>query len=81
MAIFKEQTVQRKDAAPLAPETFPKKDTDSFTTPLPSYEPVVRPRSKEAKESHHRRQDRRCGPRSHRGTFQGRRQRRWRSHD
>lgn len=51
MAIFKEQTVQRKDAAPLTPETLPRKDTDSFTTPLPSYEPVVRPRTREGKES------------------------------
>jgi len=51
MAIFKEQTAQRKDASPLTPETFPKKDTDSFSTPLPSYEPAVRPRAKEGKES------------------------------
>src|SRR5256885_4073378 len=51
MAIFKEQTAQRKDPSPLTPETFPKKDSDSFTTPLPSYEPVVRPRAKEGKES------------------------------
>jgi len=51
MAIFNEKTVQRKDAAPLTTETIPRKDTDSFTTPLPSYEPVVRPRAKEGKES------------------------------
>ena len=51
MAIFKEQTVQRKDATPLAPETLPRKDTDSFSTPMPTYEPTVRPRAKEGKES------------------------------
>jgi len=51
MAIFKEQTVPRKDAAPLTPEILPRKDTDSFSTPMPSYEPTVRPRAKEGKES------------------------------
>ena len=34
-----------------SPETGPRKDTDSFSTPLPGYEPAPRPRSKEAKES------------------------------
>jgi cytoskeletal protein CcmA (bactofilin family) len=51
MAIFKEQTVQRKDASPLTPEAFPKKDTDSFSTPTPTYEAPVRPRPREGKES------------------------------
>ena len=49
MAIFKEQTVPRKDPAPVSPEAFPRKDSESFSSPAPSYEP--RPRSKEAKES------------------------------
>ena len=53
MAIFKEQTAPapRKDAAPLTAETFPKKDTDSFSTPTPSFEPSVRTRTREGKES------------------------------
>jgi len=51
MAIFKEQTVQRKDPSLTPPETQLRKDTDSFSNPLPSYEPAVRPRSKEAKET------------------------------
>src|SRR5438874_13768853 len=51
MAIFKEQTVQRKDPSLTPPESQPRKDTDSFSNPLPSYEPALRPRSKEAKES------------------------------
>jgi len=49
MAIFKEQTVPRKDPSPVSPEAFPRKDSDSFSSPATSYEP--RPRSKEAKES------------------------------
>ena len=51
MAIFKEQTVPRKDPSLVSPEPLVKKDTDSFSNPLPSYEPSLRPRSKEAKES------------------------------
>jgi len=46
MAIFKEQTVQRKDPSLTLPESQPRKDTDSFSNPLPSYEPAVRPRPK-----------------------------------
>ena len=51
MAIFKEQTVPRKDPSLMPPESQPRKDTDSFSTPAPSYEPAVRPRSKEGKET------------------------------
>src|SRR5437773_10701257 len=51
MAIFKEQNVQRKDPSLMPAESQPRKDTDSFSNPLPSYEPAVRPRSKEAKET------------------------------
>src|SRR5258706_13926476 len=50
MAIFKEQLVPRKDP-PLTTETPPRKDTDSFSNPLPSYEPPVRPRPKDGKET------------------------------
>ena len=50
MAIFKEQTVPRKDP-PLMTELPPRKDTDSFSNPLPSYEPAVRPRPKDGKET------------------------------
>jgi cytoskeletal protein CcmA (bactofilin family) len=32
-------------------ESSPRKDTDTFSTPSPSYEPGVRPRSKEGKET------------------------------
>ena len=57
MAIFKEQTVPkeqtipRKDPSLMSPEHPPRKDTDSFSSPVASYESVPRPRSKEAKES------------------------------
>src|SRR5437762_11907948 len=51
MAIFKEQTVPRKDPSLMPSESPPRKDTDSFSNPLPSYEPALRPRSKEAKET------------------------------
>ena len=51
MALFKEQTVPRKDPSLVSPELPPRKDGDSFSTPSPSYEPAPRPRSKEAKES------------------------------
>ena len=50
MAIFKEQTVPRKDPS-LMPSESPRRDTDTFSTPSPSYEPSVRPRSKEGKET------------------------------
>src|SRR5688572_14511673 len=49
MAIFKEQIVPRKDPSPVSSEQFPRKDSESFSSPAPSYEP--RPRSKEARES------------------------------
>jgi cytoskeletal protein CcmA (bactofilin family) len=51
MAIFKEQNTVRKDAAPVAADPALRKDTDSYSAPLPSYEPAPRPRTKEAKES------------------------------
>jgi cytoskeletal protein CcmA (bactofilin family) len=51
MAIFKEQTAPRKDPSSLSPEPQPRKDTDSFLNPVPSYEPAPRARSKEGKES------------------------------
>ena len=51
MAIFKEQIVPRKDPSLVPTEPLAKKDTDSFSNPLPSYEPALRTRSKEAKES------------------------------
>ena len=51
MAIFKEQTVPRKDPSLVSTEPGPRKDPDTFSNPLPSYEPALRPRSKEAKES------------------------------
>jgi len=51
MAIFKEQTVPRKDPSLMPTEPAAKKDSDSFSNPLPSFEPALRPRSKEAKES------------------------------
>lgn len=51
MAIFKEQTVPRKDASPLSAEPALRKDTDSFSNPLPSYEPAPRTRSSETRET------------------------------
>lgn len=51
MAIFKEQTVPRKDPSLMPSESSPRKDSDTFSTPSPSYEPGVRPRSKEGKET------------------------------
>ena len=51
MALFKEQTVPRKDPSLVSPELPPRKDGDSFSSPSTSYEPAPRPRSKEAKES------------------------------
>ena len=51
MAIFKDQTVARKDPSLMPSETSPRKDTDSFSTPSPSLEPAVRPRSREGKET------------------------------
>jgi cytoskeletal protein CcmA (bactofilin family) len=50
MAIFKEQTAPRKDASPLSAEPLPRKD-DSFSSPLPAYEPAPRARPREARES------------------------------
>ena len=51
MAIFKEQTVPRKDPSLTPSESQPRKDSDTFSTPSPSYEPAVRPRSREGKET------------------------------
>src|SRR3954462_1438661 len=51
MAIFKEQTATRKDPSPVSLDPSPRKDTDSFSSPLPSYEPAPRPRTTEHKES------------------------------
>ena len=51
MAIFKEKTVPRKDPSLMPPETQPRKDTDSFSNPAPSYEPTPRPRPKEGRET------------------------------
>lgn len=51
MAIFKEQTVPRKEPSLMPSESQPRKDTDSFSTPSPTYEPAVRPRSVERKET------------------------------
>jgi cytoskeletal protein CcmA (bactofilin family) len=51
MAIFKEQTVPRKDPLPVPPESQPRKDTDSFSSPAPTYEPAPRPRPKDGKET------------------------------
>lgn len=51
MAIFKEQTVPRKEPSLMPTESPPRKDTDSFSSPTPSYEPAVRPRPGERKET------------------------------
>jgi cytoskeletal protein CcmA (bactofilin family) len=51
MAIFKEQLVPRKDPSLMPPESSPRKETDTFSNPLPSYEPAVRPRPKDGKET------------------------------
>jgi cytoskeletal protein CcmA (bactofilin family) len=50
MAIFKEQIAPRKDPSPVSAEPALRKD-DSFSNPLPSYEPAPRPRSKETRET------------------------------
>jgi cytoskeletal protein CcmA (bactofilin family) len=50
MAMFKEQTA-RKDPSLVAPESQPRKDTDSFSNPVPSQEPAPRPRPREGKET------------------------------
>ncbi|HUQ99629.1 MAG TPA: polymer-forming cytoskeletal protein [Gemmatimonadaceae bacterium] len=50
MAIFKEQTVPRKDPSLTSSESQPR-NTDTFSTPSPTYEPAVRPRSREEKET------------------------------
>ena len=51
MAIFKEQLVPRKDPSLMPPESSPRKETDTFSNPSPSYEPAVRPRPKDGKET------------------------------
>ena len=51
MAIFREQTVPRKDPSVMPPESAQRKDTDSFSTPVPAYEPAPRTRPKEGKET------------------------------
>ena len=51
MAIFKEQTAARKDTSPVSLDPSPRKETDSYTTPLPSYEPGTRSRTTESRES------------------------------
>lgn len=51
MAIFKEQTVPRKDPSLVPPESQPRKDNESFSNPSPSYEPAPRPRPKDGKET------------------------------
>src|SRR3954463_11911823 len=51
MAIFKEQTATRKDPSPVSLDPSHRKDTDSYSSPLPSYEPAPRPRTTEHKES------------------------------
>ena len=51
MAIFKEQTATRKEPSLMPAESQPRKDTDSFSTPLPSFEPATRPRSRDGKET------------------------------
>src|SRR3954466_988919 len=51
MAMFKEQTVPRKDPSLMPPETQPRKDTDTFSNPSPSYEPAARTKSAERKET------------------------------
>ena len=51
MALFKEQTAVRKDASPVSTDVSPRKDTDSYSTPLTSQEPAPRPRTKETRES------------------------------
>lgn len=51
MAIFKEQNVQRKDPSLMPAETQPKKENETFSNPLPSYEPATRPRTREGKET------------------------------
>ena len=51
MAIFKEQTVPGKNPSLMPPESQPRKETDSFSNPLPSYEPAPRARSTERKET------------------------------
>src|SRR3954465_4488666 len=51
MAIFKEQTSSRKEPSLMPPESQARKDTDTFSTPSPSFEPAARPRSREQKET------------------------------
>lgn len=51
MSIFKEQNAARKDPLLVSPDSSQRKDTDSYSTPLPSQEPAPRARTKEARES------------------------------
>jgi cytoskeletal protein CcmA (bactofilin family) len=51
MAIFKEQNTVRKDPSPVSADPATRKETDSYSSPVPSYEPAPRPRTKEGKES------------------------------
>src|SRR3954462_12240283 len=51
MAIFKEQTATRKDPSPVSLDPSHRKETDSYSSPLPSYEPAPRPRTTETRES------------------------------
>ncbi|HEY0528222.1 MAG TPA: polymer-forming cytoskeletal protein [Gemmatimonadaceae bacterium] len=51
MAIFKEQAAQRKDPSLMPSESQPRKETDTFSTPAPSFEPAPRPRSADRKET------------------------------
>ena len=51
MAIFKDQTVARKDPSVGLQDLPPRKESDFPTANAPSFEPAPRVRSKEAKES------------------------------
>ena len=51
MALFKEQTAVRKDPSPESLDASPRKDLDSYSSPMPSREPAQRPRTTEARES------------------------------
>jgi cytoskeletal protein CcmA (bactofilin family) len=51
MAIFKEQNTVRKDQAPVSADPSPRKETDTYSSPTPTYEPAPRPRNRDAKES------------------------------
>ena len=51
MALFKEQTSARKDPTPESRDASPRKEIESYTSPSPSYEPGVRARTADARES------------------------------